>query len=304
VSPSSRIYRDSHWAEVRFYPPNEADDLSLFQPLPVFCSPSSFTELGDTMNTHIIAIANQKGGVAKTTSTIALGGLLAEDQPCLVIDLDPQGNLTTGLGCEIQDSQLTTYEVITKRCALKDAIVKTNSGLHLVPSDISLAQGDRELLSTFEAHYFLRDQLETVSKDFPFILIDCPPSLGILTYSALVAATDILIPAQCEFFSMKGIEQLMETIAAVQARANPDLNILGILPTMAQKTAMTDDTISNLKALSKETDIQVFDIVPRSINFAYSNLAGQPIHIFASREKKLIKPYKQIATQLLRLVEA
>lgn len=256
------------------------------------------------MNTLIIAIANQKGGVAKTTSTIALGGLLAEDQPCLVIDLDPQGNLTTGLGCEIHDGQLTTYEVITKRCAIKDAIVETNSGLHLIPSDISLAQGDRELLSTFEAHYFLRDQIETLGNTFPFILVDCPPSLGILTYSALVAATDILIPAQCEFFSMKGIEQLMETIAAVQVRANPDLNILGILPTMAQKTAMTDDTISNLKALSKETRIPIFEMVPRSINFAYSNLAGQPIHIFASREKKLIKPYKQIATQLLRLVEA
>ncbi len=270
----------------------------------VFCSSSRFTDLGDTMNTHIIAIANQKGGVAKTTSTIALGGLLAEDQPCLVIDLDPQGNLTTGLGCEIQDGQLTTYEVITKRCAIKDAIIETNAGLHMIPADISLAQGDRELLSTFEAHYFLRDQLETLGNNFPFILIDCPPSLGILTYSALVAATDILIPAQCEFFSMKGIEQLMETIAAVQARANPDLNILGILPTMAQKTAMTDDTILNLKALSKETGIPVFEVVPRSINFAYSNLAGQPIHLFASREKKLIKPYKQIATQLLRLVEA
>lgn len=252
---------------------------------------------------HIIAIANQKGGVSKTTSTIAIGGLLAEHQPCLVIDLDPQGNLTSGLGQEVAEGQRTLYDVITKRCSASEAVVKTDSKLHLIPSDIGLAQGDRELLSSFEAHYFLKEQLSSLAAEYPFILIDCPPSLGILTYSALVAATSILIPVQCEFFSLKGLEQLLETIGAVRHRANPNLEILGILPTMAQKTGMTEDTIANLKALSESTGIQVFDTVPRSINFAYSNLAGQPIHTFAAKEKKLIKPYKRIANQLLQLVE-
>ncbi|XGW00880.1 MAG: ParA family protein (plasmid) [Leptolyngbya sp. BL-A-14] len=253
---------------------------------------------------HIIAIANQKGGVSKTTSTIAIGGLLVEHQPCLVVDLDPQGNLTSGLGKEVVEGQRTIYDVITKRCQASDAIVETASKLHLIPSDIGLAQGDRELLSTFEAHHFLKEQLAPLMADYPFILIDCPPSLGILTYSALVASTSILVPVQCEFFSLKGLEQLLETIGSVRKRANPDLGILGILPTMAQKTGMTEDTITSLKALSEDTGIRIFDTVPRSINFAYSNLAGQPIHIFASKEKKLIKPYKQIANQLLQLVEA
>jgi chromosome partitioning protein len=250
---------------------------------------------------QIIAIANQKGGVSKTTSTIAVGGLVAEKQPCLAIDLDPQGNLTTGLGVQVEEDQLTIYDVITKRCSTADAIVETET-VYLIPSDIGLAHGERELSSKFEPHFYLKDQLSDLT--FPYILIDCPPSLGILTYNALTAATAVLIPVQCEFFSMKGLQQLLETIAAVKYRANPDLEILGILPTMGQKTGMTDDTLANLKALSETDGIQIFDTVPRSINFAYSNLAGKPIHLYASREEKLIKPYRQIVNQLLQLVEA
>ena len=250
--------------------------------------------------TQIIAIANQKGGVSKTTSTIAVGGLLAEHQPCLVIDLDPQGNLTTGLGVQIEDDQLTTYDVITKQCQVADAIVETET-VYLLPSDIGLANGERELSSRFEPHFYLKDQLAALA--FSYVLIDCPPSLGILTYNALTAASSVLIPVQCEFFSMKGLQQLLETIAAVKHRANPKLEILGILPTMGQKTGMTDDTITNLKALSESDGIQIFDTVPRSINFAYSNLAGKPIHLYAAREEKLISPYRQIVSQLLKSVE-
>lgn len=251
----------------------------------------------------IIAIANQKGGVAKTTSTIAVGALLAEEASCLVVDLDPQGNLTTGLGVQLEEGQLTTYEVITKRCPASQAIVETNCQLHLIPSDIGLAQGERELSSAFEPHYFLKDQLASLTSQFTYILIDCPPSLGLLTYSALVAASKLLIPVQCEFFSLKGLEQLLETTAAVQNRANPQLEVLGVLPTMAQKTGMTEDTISNLEMLSKTSGIHVFDAVPRSINFAYSNLSGQPIHTYASRERKLIKPYRDVAKHVSQLVE-
>ena len=250
--------------------------------------------------TQIIAIANQKGGVSKTTSTIAVGGLLAEHQPCLVIDLDPQGNLTTGLGVQVEDNQLTTYDVITKHCPVTNAIVETET-VYLLPSDIGLANGERELSSRFEPHFYLKDQLADLT--FPYVLIDCPPSLGILTYNALTAATSVLIPVQCEFFSMKGLQQLLETVAAVKHRANPNLKILGILPTMGQKTGMTDDTTANLKALSENEGIQVFDTVPRSINFAYSNLAGKPIHLYAAREEKLISPYRQIVKQLLKSVE-
>lgn len=249
---------------------------------------------------QVIAIANQKGGVSKTTSTIAVGGLISEHQPCLVVDLDPQGNLTTGLGVQLEEDQLTIYDVLTKRCSAAEAIIETET-VYLIPSDIGLAQGEREIGSKFEPHFYLKEQLESL--EFPYILIDCPPSLGILTYNALTAATDVLIPVQCEFFSMKGLQQLLETIEAVKQRANPDLNILGILPTMGQRTGMTDDTIANLEALSESDDLQIFDTVPRSINFAYSNLAGKPIHLYAAKEEKLIGPYRQIVSQLMQFAE-
>ena len=133
----------------------------------------------------IIAVANQKGGVAKTTSVICLGGLLASHHPCLVIDLDPQGNLTTGLGMEVGDEQLSCYDVITEQALVADAIVATKSGLNLLPADITLAKGETEILTKVGNFYILKERLEPVQSQFDCILIDCPPSLGLLTVKAL-----------------------------------------------------------------------------------------------------------------------
>jgi chromosome partitioning protein len=240
----------------------------------------------------IIAIANQKGGVAKTTSTICLGGLLAQKGNVLAIDLDPQGNLTTGLGVEIVDTQITSYEVITELTPIADAIVQTKSGLMLLPTDISLAKGETEIMSKVGNFYLLKEALDPVKDNFEHVLIDCPPSLGLLTINALSTADVVLIPVQCQFFALKGLAALLETIQSVQKRLNPSLRILGVLPTMAEmNTLMSQDILASLK--KRFQDVPVFDPVPKSVKFAESNLAGEPIHIYAGDEK-LVQPYRQI----------
>jgi chromosome partitioning protein len=241
----------------------------------------------------IIAIANQKGGVAKTTSVICLSGLLAQRSSCLAVDLDPQGNLTTGLGVEVGENQLSTYEVITEKVNTNEAIVATSSGIHLLPADITLAQAEPEILSKVGNFYLLKEQLASIEEKFNYILIDCPPSLGLLTVNALAAADAVLIPVQCQFFALKGLAALFETIRSVQKRLNPELEILGVLPTMAEaKTIMTQDILSSLSKRLK--GIPIFEPVPKSVKFAESNLAGEPIHIYAN-DRKLVRPYQAVA---------
>jgi chromosome partitioning protein len=238
-----------------------------------------------------IAVANQKGGVAKTTSTICLGGLLSSNSKCLAIDLDPQGNLTTGLGIELAVEQLSCYDLITEKAKVEELVVETGSGLSLVPADIALAQGETELLTKVGNFFILKERLESALEKYDQILIDCPPSLGLLTVNALAAADVVLIPVQCQFFALKGLASLLETITSVQKRLNPQLKILGILPTMAEKTVMSRDVIASLKQRFQET--KIFEPVPKSIQFAESNLAGEPIHLY-SEQSKLIYPYRQI----------
>ncbi len=240
----------------------------------------------------IIALANQKGGVAKTTSTICLGGLLAKQGPVLAIDLDPQGNLTTGLGVEVTEDQISCYDVITEQAEVIDAVVSTKCGLSLLPADINLAKGETEILTQVGNFYILKERIASVLNQFHHILIDCPPSLGLLTVNALAAADAVLIPVQCQFFALKGLAALLETVASVQKRLNPQLQILGILPTMAENTVMTQDVLTSLKKRLQE--IRIFDPVPKSIKFSESNLAGEPIHIYA-KDPKLVQPYEAIA---------
>lgn len=240
----------------------------------------------------IIALANQKGGVAKTTSTICLGGILAQKGTVLAIDLDPQGNLTTGLGVEVADDQISCYDVITEQAEVLDAVVTTKSGISLLPTDINLAKGETEILMKVGNFYILKEKLAPVLNQYQHILIDCPPSLGLLTVNALAAADAVLIPVQCQFFALKGLAALLETVASVQKRLNPQLQILGVLPTMAENTVMTQDVLDSLK--KRLQDIHIFEPVPKSIKFSESNLAGEPIHIYAN-DKKLVQPYRAIA---------
>jgi chromosome partitioning protein len=247
----------------------------------------------------ITAIANQKGGVAKTTSTIALGGLLADVSKCLVIDLDPQGNLTSGLGVELDEEQPTTYEVLTKQVTALDAVVQTSFGLSLIPADTRLAQAEKELANENDRFYVLKEQLKPLKRRFEYILIDCPPSLGMLTANALSAADALLIPVQCQFFALKGVEGLLQTIQTVRDRLNPKLKVLGVLPTMAeQHTLVTQDVLKTLK--HKLEGVQIFTPVPKSVKFPESNLAGEPIHLYA-REWRLVQPYREVVKAMTML---
>lgn len=240
----------------------------------------------------IVAVANQKGGVAKTTSTICLGGLLAQSDSCLVVDLDPQGNLTTGLGVEVADGQLSTYQVIVEKALLAEAVVSTPCGLNLLPADISLAQGETEILTKVGNFLILKERLEPVIAQYRHVIIDCPPSLGLLTVNALCAADAVLIPVQCQFFALKGLAALLETIGSIQKRLNPNLSILGVLPTMAEKTVMTRDVLASLNR--RFPDVPIFAAVPKSVKFAESNLAGEPIHLYTD-DSRLAAPYRAIA---------
>jgi len=238
-----------------------------------------------------LAIANHKGGVGKTTSTLALGGLLSEVGKCLVIDLDPQGNLTTGLGVELGQEQPGTYQWLTGQVTTAQVIQKTASGVYLLPADAHLSRAEMELLHKSGAFYTLRDRLAECRGQFRYVLMDCPPSRGVLTISALAATDYVLIPVQCQFFALKGLAALLETVDQVQRRLNPRLHILGVLPTMAEpQTVMTQDV---LKALKAQPDIHIFSPIPKSVKFAESNLAGEPIHRYTN-ERRLLEPLREL----------
>ncbi|MEH1792456.1 ParA family protein [Nostoc sp.] len=245
----------------------------------------------------IIAVTNQKGGVAKTTSTIALSGLLAESSSCLVVDFDPQGNLTTGLGIKIQPGQMTAYEVLTDRKqSASETIIDTEYGIKLIPADISLASGEKQILTSADNSRILRKKLNPLRQEFAHILIDCPPSLGMLTLNALMAADAVLIPIQCQFFALEGLRQLLETIESLRDEdTHPNLQILGVLPTMADRTLTTQDALKTLK--TKLPGVKIFEPVPKSVQFPESNLARQPIHRYTT-ERKLIEPYQEIARKM------
>jgi chromosome partitioning protein len=214
-----------------------------------------------------------------------------------VIDLDPQGNLTAGLGLDVADKQPTSYDVLTGRADVLDAVIETKFDFSLLPSDISLAKGEKELLNKNGRFYALKESLEHAKGKFDYILIDCPPSMGILTVNALSAADSLLIPVQCQFFALKGLEAVMQTVQTVQDKLNPSLRILGVLPTMAEKnTVMTQDILKTLK--SQLEGIKIFTPVPKSVKFAESNLAGQPIHVYAG-EWRLVQPYREVMREML-----
>ena len=183
---------------------------------------------------RVIAVANQKGGVGKTTTTINLGAALAEKQQyTLLLDSDPQGALSIGLGLPAYDLDLTLYSILTdSRIPMAAVTHHIRPHLDLVPSNIDLATAELQLVAMMGREFILRDAMASVRDRYQFILIDCPPSLGLLTVNALAAADEILVPLQCEFLAMRGLDALVDTIARVQRRLNPKLKLLGIVPTL------------------------------------------------------------------------
>jgi chromosome partitioning protein len=234
----------------------------------------------------IVAITNQKGGVGKTTTSINLGAsLAANDLRVLLVDFDPQGNSTSGLGIDKNPEILTVYNALLGGMAIDKAIVKTEcDGLDIVPADKNLVAANLELVDVPAREHRLKEVLSEIQSNYDYILIDCPPALDLLTLNALVAAQSVLIPIQCEFFALEGISQLMDTIDKVREAFDHNLKIEGILLTMYdERTNLTRQVADDLRDFFKD---EVFHtVIPRSIRLAEAPSYGKPILMYDPRSK-------------------
>ena len=250
----------------------------------------------------VISVTNQKGGVGKTTTTINLGAALAElGKRVLIIDLDPQGNASTGLGIEVEDRTLTTYDLLLGDVSLNDVIYLTDqTGLFIVPSTVDLSSADMELVSNEKRSFLLRDALRQPAMtefQFDYILIDCPPSLNLMTVNAMVASDSVLIPLQSEFFALEGLSQLMLTIREVRSSANTSLRIEGIVLTMYDarnnlSQQVEQDARDNLGELVFKT------IIPRNVRVSEAPSFAMPVITYDSASKGA-SAYRALAKELL-----
>lgn len=254
------------------------------------------------MVTRVFAIANQKGGVAKTTTAINLSACLCElGKRVLLVDLDPQGNASSGVGVIKQKLTLCIYDVLINDIPLEQVIMKTEqNGLKVVPARIELAGAEIELVVQNSRETKLRKVLETVKEDFDFIIIDCPPSLGLLTLNALTAATDVIIPIQCEYYALEGLTLLMNTLEKVRKHLNPELKIFGALLTMFD--ARTNLAIQVVDEVKKYFPRKVFrTIVPRNVRLSEAPSHGKAINTYDTRSRGA-EVYRDLAKEVLERV--
>ena len=247
----------------------------------------------------IIAICNQKGGVGKTTTVINLGTYLAfSGKRTLLIDIDPQGNATSGLGINKHDLKISIYDLLIDETDPRPIIISTGiNGLSLLPSTISLTGAEVELVGVMGREYRLKKVLSTLLTDYDYIIIDCPPSLGLLTINALAAADSVLIPIQCEYYALEGLSQLVNTINLVKTNINASLAIEGVLLTMADyRTNITNEVINEARKFFKE---KVYNtVIPRNVKLTEAPGFGRPIAIY---DKTSIgaQRYQQFTEELL-----
>jgi chromosome partitioning protein len=247
---------------------------------------------------RVMAIANQKGGVGKTTTAVNLSAALADrGRRVLVVDLDPQGNASTGLGVNSRELASSIYDVLMKQVPLEDAIEPTRvRNLFVCPSTIDLAGAEIELVSAFSRELRLQRALESVEDDFDIVVIDCPPSLGLLTVNALSAAKEVLVPIQCEYYALEGLSQLFQNVELVRGSLNPSLGVGYVLLTMYDgRTKLSEQVVADVRSFCG--DLVCRTIIPRNVRLSEAPSYGEPITVFDSSSRGAIA-YRDLAEEV------
>ncbi|EOS27354.1 chromosome partitioning protein [Lachnospiraceae bacterium 3-1] len=252
---------------------------------------------------RIIAIANQKGGVGKTTTAINLSACLVEEgKKVLTIDMDPQGNTTSGFGLEKTELKNTVYELMLGECTIRESMIQTEiDNLLLIPSNVNLAGAEIELLDIDDKEYILKNEVDYIKEDFEFIIIDCPPSLNMLTINAMTTADTILVPIQCEYYALEGLSQLIHTINLVQTRLNPNLQMEGVVFTMYD--ARTNLSLQVVEDVKNNLSTNIYKtIIPRNIRLAEAPSHGLPINLYDAKSAGA-ESYRLLAKEVIEREE-
>ncbi len=247
----------------------------------------------------VMAIANQKGGVGKTTTAINLSACLAEaGRRVLTVDFDPQGNATNGLGFEKGYLTKTVYDLLSGQAELEECLVKdVQPGLDILPSDVNLSAAEVELLDVPENNRLLKNILDKIRDDYNYVLIDCPPSLSLLTLNALTAADSVLVPVQCEYYALEGLTQILQTIDLVKKRMNPDLRLDGVLFTMYDaRTNLSAEVVENVSANLNRPIYKTK--IPRNVRLAEAPSYGEPINLYDTRSSGA-ESYRMLAAEVI-----
>ncbi len=248
---------------------------------------------------RIISIANQKGGVGKTTTAINLSTVLAKrNKKTLLIDMDPQGNATSGVGIE-KNLEKSIYNVLIEENSIEEAILKTNiKNLDICPSTINLAGAEVELVSMMSREMRLKEKLENIKNNYDYILIDCPPSLGLITLNAFTASNSVLIPVQCEYYALEGLGQLLNTVKLVKKHLNKDLEIEGALLTMFDtRTNLSKQVVDEVKKYFGDKVYKT--VIPRNVKLSEAPSYGMPITVYDSRSKGA-KCYDKLGKEVIK----
>ncbi len=247
----------------------------------------------------IIAVVNQKGGVGKTTTAVNISAILAKKgKKTLLIDADPQGNATSGLGID-KDQEKSVYDVIIDEVDMEEAIIETPiKNLYICPSNINLAGAEVELVSMMSRESRLKEKVEKIENKFHYIIIDCPPSLGLLTINAFTTANSLLIPIQCEYYALEGVGQLMNTVNLVKKQLNKNLYIEGVVLTMNDaRTNLSTQVVKEVKTYFKDNVYKT--IIPRNVKLSEAPSYGMPISIYAPRSKGA-RCYEKLTNEIIK----
>jgi chromosome partitioning protein len=283
VAPESPTEDEGPEDETRVYPQPTAEELAASMTLP-----------------RVISIANQKGGVGKTTTAVNLGAALAEiGYRVLVVDLDPQGNATTGLGISHRNVEGSIYDVIMNDTPVDDCVEPTSvKNLFVCPATIDLAGAEIELVPAFSRELKLKRALQSARDDYDFTLIDCPPSLGLLTVNGLAASDDVIVPIQCEYYALEGLGQLLRNVALVKSNLNPELEVRGIVLTMYD--ARTRLAVQVEAEVREHFGPKVYrTVVPRTVRISEAPSFGEPIIVFDPSSRGAIA-YRELAKEVSR----